>query len=112
MPDRGDRGDLGALLASLEAGMDVIRQPSHAAREVLAVTQDPECSAGELVRLISRNPTLAQALLRSANSAYYAAGTGRCATIGEAVRRIGTMGVYNVVLGNMLDGLLWRPGVA
>ncbi len=58
------------------------------------------------------DPGLSQGLLRYANSAFYATRGGRCVSLMNAVQRVGTTGVHNVVLRAMVDGLLCRPGGA
>jgi HD-like signal output (HDOD) protein len=88
----------------------VIRQPPLAAQRALAVTRDPNASGVEIVRLVGEDPTLTQAVLRHANSAFYATYSDPCVSLPEAVRRIGTAGVETVVLSAMVEGLLCRPG--
>ncbi len=100
---------LDALTASFEA---VVRQPPLAAQRALSVTRDPQANAGKLVGLVETDPGLSQGLLRYANSAFYATSGGRCVSLMNAVHRVGTTGVHNVVLRAMVDGLLCRPGGA
>ncbi|MEP7383486.1 MAG: HDOD domain-containing protein [Gemmatimonadota bacterium] len=100
---------LDALLESFDA---VVRQPPLAAQRALAVTRDTTAPTTRLVSLVEGDPGLGQALLRYANSAYYATGGGRVVSLHGAVQRVGTAGVHNVVLKTMVDGILCRPGSA
>jgi len=100
---------LDALMSEFTA---VVRQPPLAAQRALAVTQDINAPATKLVGLVEGDPGLGQALLRYANSAYYATGGGRVVSLMGAVQRVGTSGVHNVVLGAMVGGILCRPGSA
>lgn len=100
---------LDAISGSFEA---VVRQPPLAAQRALTVTRDPRSSAARLVDLVETDPGLSQGLLRYANSAYYASSGGRCVSLMNAVHRVGTTGVHNVVLRAMVDGILCRPGGA
>lgn len=100
---------LDALLESFDA---VVRQPPLAAQRALSVTRDTSAPTSRLVSLVEGDPGLGQALLRYANSAYYATGGGRVVSLHGAVQRVGTSGVHNVVLKTMVDGLLCRPGSA
>ena len=100
---------LDSLVATFEA---VVRQPPLAAQRALALSRDPNAPAHRLVSLVEGDPGLGQALLRYANSAYYATGGGRVVSLHGAVQRVGTSGVHNVVLKTMVDGMLCRPGSA
>lgn len=100
---------LDALLESFEA---VVRQPPLAAQRALSVTRDVNAPTSKLVTLVESDPGLGQALLRYANSAYYATAGGRVVSLHGAVQRVGTSGVHNVVLRTMVDGMLCRPGNA
>jgi HD-like signal output (HDOD) protein len=86
-----------------------IRQAPAAAQRVLAKTRNPDIGLAELVRVIEEDPTLGQALLRYANSAYYSTGSV-VVSLRKAAQQVGTSGVHNVVLGVMMDGMLCRPG--
>jgi HD-like signal output (HDOD) protein len=95
----------------LTAPADVIRQPPTAAQEALTAASDPQFAPARLVRLAEASPAIAQALLRSANSAQHAAAGAACVSLADAVRRLGAQGVADAVLCTMVDGLLCRPGV-
>lgn len=86
-----------------------IKQAPQAAQRALAKTRNPDIGMAELVRVVEEDPTLGQALLRYANSAYYATGS-TVVSLRHAAQRVGASGVHNVVLGVMLEGMLCRPG--
>ncbi len=86
-----------------------IRQAPAAAQRALAKTRNPDIGIAQLVQVVEEDPTLGQALLRYANSAYYATG-GVVVSLRQAAQRVGTSGVHNVVLGVMLEGMLCKPG--
>jgi HD-like signal output (HDOD) protein len=90
----------------------LVRQPPVAAQRALALTRDTDTSVSKLVALVERDPTLGQALLRYANSAYYATDGGPCTSFAAAIQRVGMGGVHNVVLGALLNVLMCRPGGA
>jgi HD-like signal output (HDOD) protein len=86
-----------------------IKQAPQAAQRALAKTRNPEIGMAELVRVVEEDPTLGQALLRYANSAYYNTGAA-VVSLRHAAQRVGSSGVHNVVLGVMLEGMLCKPG--
>lgn len=86
-----------------------IKQAPQAAQRALAKTRNPDIGMAELVRVVEEDPTLGQALLRYANSAYYNTGAS-VVSLRHAAQRVGSSGVHNVVLGVMLEGMLCKPG--
>lgn len=86
-----------------------LKQAPQAAQRALAKTRNPDIGLAELVKVVEEDPTLGQALLRYANSAYYATG-GTVVSLRHAAQRVGSSGVHNVVLGVMLEGMLCKPG--
>lgn len=92
-----------------DASGTAIKQAPAAAQRALAKTRNPDIGIAQLVQVIEADPTLGQALLSYANSAYYSTGTV-VLSLRQAGQRVGTTGVHNVVLGVMLDGMLCRPG--
>lgn len=86
-----------------------IRQAPAAAQRALAKTRNPDIGIAQLVQVIEEDPTLGQALLSYANSAYYSTGSV-VMSLRQAGQRVGSTGVHNVVLSVMLDGMLCRPG--
>lgn len=105
------RTDAPRLLRSLlEEGETAIRQPPIAAQRALLVCRNSNSSVGELVALFDHDPGLAQALLKHANSSFYARGDDPCVALAAAVQRVGMQGVESVLLANMVQGMLCRPG--
>jgi HD-like signal output (HDOD) protein len=92
-----------------EAQTSSIKQAPQAAQRALAKTRNPDIGMAELVRVVEEDPTLGQALLRYANSAYYNTGAA-VVSLRYAAQRVGSSGVHNVVLGVMLEGMLCKPG--
>jgi putative nucleotidyltransferase with HDIG domain len=111
--DRSQLGDGPAIVAALrdpEGG--VIRQIPFAAQQALVVSRNPASSVGDLVKLFERDPTLAQSLLKTANSAWYRGNDEAVVSIAAAVQRIGFKAVENVLLSSIVGGMLCRPGGA
>jgi HD-like signal output (HDOD) protein len=97
------------LRALRDTSPTTIRQAPAAAQRALARTKNPDIGLGQLVQVVEEDPTLGQALLRYANSAYYSTGSV-VVSLRQAAQRVGASGVHNVVLGVMLEGMLCRPG--
>lgn len=97
------------LRALRDTSPTTIRQAPAAAQRALARTKNPDIGLGQLVQVVEEDPTLGQALLRYANSAYYSTGSV-IVSLRQAAQRVGASGVHNVVLGVMLEGMLCRPG--
>lgn len=94
-----------------DAPLDSVRQLPAAAHEALTLCDDPSAGVAELTRLCGTDPTLAQALLRHANSAWYArAGRAPAVALREAIDRVGIGGVRGVLLDVVVHGLLCQPG--
>lgn len=111
--DPSQLGDGPAIVTSLqdpEGG--VIRQIPFAAQQALAVSRNPMSSVGDLVKLFERDPTLAQSLLKTANSAWYQRKDEAVVSIAAGVQRIGLQAVENVLLTSIVGGMLCRPGGA
>jgi HD-like signal output (HDOD) protein len=108
------RGDAPALFDRLaKSGEKTVRQPPAAAQRALDMMRRPDVPIPDLVRLVEQDPSLAQALLRHANSALYAsAAGGQVVSLADAIRRVGTQGLRSVVLSSMVEGMLCRPGAA
>lgn len=103
-------GDTVRFLHDIKASpASSIKQAPQAAQRALARTRNPDIGTAELVRVVEEDPTLGQALLRYANSAYYSTG-GTVLSLRHAAQRVGSSGVHNVVLGVMLEGMLCKPG--
>lgn len=67
------------------------------ATRVIEMTADPDTPAAQLVRIVSKDPVIASRLLAMANSAYCAP-MGEISTVTQAVVRIGTGAVRNLVV--------------
>jgi HD-like signal output (HDOD) protein len=110
LPVNDRNGDTARFLATVrDTSVASIRPAPAAAQRALARTRNPDIGINQLVQVVEEDPTLGQALLRYANSAYYATGT-IVVSLRHAAQRVGASGVHNVVLGVMLDGMLCRPG--
>lgn len=113
LSDAERSGDAPRFLAEVgESLTAIIRQPPLAAQRALDLTRQPGVPLTNLVRCVERDPTLVQALLRFANSAHYAMPGAPCVALTQAVQRVGISGVHSVVLGQIAQGLLCRPGAA
>ena len=110
--DGGYRAGLVALTAAvLGAPADSVRQLPSAAREALAVCDDSRAGAAELARVCEGDLAVARALLREANSIFYARpGQTAVASLREAIDRVGTGGVRNVLVDVTISALLCVPG--
>ena len=75
------------------------------ASEIMILALDPDVSVTQLARVTSRDQVLAARMLRLANSAYCAP-LQEITTIGEAVVRLGTASVRNVVLATCMASRL------
>lgn len=103
--------DAAALIDMLRDGPDtVIRQLPAAARDTIALVDDPSMSRSRLAEVLGRDPALVQGLLRAANSAAFGAGRDSVLSVGQALDRIGVTGTRAVVLASCVDGLLSHPG--
>lgn len=110
-PVAAQQPDAAALVQLLRDGPDaVIRQLPTAARQALAFCEDASLSRSQLGTKLGNDPALVQGLLRTANSAAFAAGRGAVLGIDQALDRIGVTGTRAVVLASCVDGLLSHPG--
>jgi HD-like signal output (HDOD) protein len=110
-PEAAQQPDAAALLQLLSEGPDlVVRQIPAAAREALTLVDDTSLSRSQLATRLGSDPALVQSLLRTANSAAFAAGRGEVLGIAQALERIGVTGTRAVVLASCVDGLLSHPG--
>ncbi|MDX2192226.1 MAG: HDOD domain-containing protein [Gemmatimonadales bacterium] len=101
--------DVAALAVAIGAApVEQIRQFPAAAQRALVLTEREDVAVAEIVALCEGDPALAQAVLRQASSALY--GGAPCASLREAVLRLGAGGTRNAVLQVVVSGLLCRPG--
>lgn len=109
----GVEPDLVSLLERLGGGeiAETIPQIPAAAQRALSLTLDLETPTHELVSVFEGDPSLTQALLKSANSVYYGASES-CSSIRNGIVRLGRKALRNVLLTQVLTGLVCRPGRA
>jgi HD-like signal output (HDOD) protein len=98
--------------ALITADESIIHQPAGAAQEALGLVRDPNSSTDQVVKLFERDPALTQSLLHQANSIFYRRDGEPCASIRQAVLRIGARGVESVVTTSMVEAMLCKPGSA
>lgn len=111
-PVTGENSDAQDVLNSVTSStLDNVRQPPAAAQAVLSLCQRRHYSLLDLTELIERDPALSAALLRHANSAWYATPGGQPVVgLRPAVHRVGTEGVHAAVMSRIIEGILSRPG--
>ncbi len=80
------------------------------ASDIMVLALDPDVSVAQLVHVTSRDQVLAARMLRLANSAYCGA-MQEITTINEAVVRLGTASVRNVVLATCMASRLQQGAV-
>jgi len=88
----------------------VVRQTPGAALEALALARDPDTPLHQLSAVFEKDPMLAQALLRLANSAWHRREGDMLTSLPLAVQRIGQRGVQGVLAGSLIQQALCRPG--
>jgi len=84
------------LLAELKTFAEVPLLPP-VAREVMTLTNNPSLPVNRVVQVLGRDPVLAAQLLKAANSPLYG-GNRRIAGLSEALLRIGTRGLRQLLL--------------
>ena len=80
------------------------------ASDIMVLALDPDVSVAQLVHVTSRDQVLAARMLRLANSAYCGA-MEEITTINDAVVRLGTASVRNVVLATCMASRLQQGAV-
>lgn len=102
--------DVPRVLAAVARPGALIRRPPAAAQQVLALCRR-SYGLDEMKGLFERDPAMSQALLRHANSAWYA-GLSADPLLGlkAAIQRVGSKGVNATVMHHLLQGELSRPG--
>jgi len=94
---------------------DIVREVRHlpSAPKVLprlkVLLCDGNSSMDEIVALVRLDPGIAARVLQLANSAYYGQGALRCATVDEAVNRVGYGQVFELVSFAVASQVLVRP---
>jgi putative nucleotidyltransferase with HDIG domain len=115
--DRATREELqsdGPKIASHICSQDsnLVRQPPTAVQEALRVARNPMSSYGQVLELFERDPALAPALLKHANSAFYRREGPPIVSLHDAAHRVGMTGIDAVLTSAMVGGLLCKPGGA
>ena len=99
------------MVESLKLGATAsVRQLPAAAQRALEVSHNPNSTIQDIVDLFENDPTLTQALLKRANSAWYRRQGVSLESIFPAVRRIGAKAVETLLIEKVLRGLVGRPG--
>lgn len=103
--------DARALVELLESGPDeLIRQLPVSAREALVMCDDPKLPRSRLVSQLTRDPSLMQAMLRTANSATFSGGREPVLGMEAALDRIGVGNARAVLTASCASSLLSLPG--
>lgn len=79
-----------------------------AASKVIGLLQDPEVEINELMKTIEYDPGLTSNVLRLANSAYFA-GPRTISTLREAIMRLGTNRIFQLVITSAIVPLARQP---
>jgi HD-like signal output (HDOD) protein len=83
--------------------------PAHA-MEIARLALDPEIAASRLVPIVAKDPVLATQVIRLANSAFSASAV-EITGLNEAVIRVGTHAVRNVVIASCLSARVVDPQI-
>ena len=103
--------DARALVDLLESGPDeLIRQLPASAREALAMCDDPHLPRSRLVSQLARDPSLMEAILRTANSSAFSGGREPVLGMEAALDRIGVGNARGVLTASCASNLLSLPG--
>jgi putative nucleotidyltransferase with HDIG domain len=87
-------------MQKLDEYLDKVKQLPPAPRivpQLLTLLSQPNTESGKVVDLISHDPSLTTAVLRTCNSAFFAGAT-QVSTLPDAVTRVGYQTVYNLVV--------------
>ena len=87
-----------------------LRRPPAAAQRAMSACRQTDVSAETLVELLEADPTLTQAILARANSAYYSRGGPRCLALKDAILRQGRQSVHSVLLEQAMNTLVFTGG--
>ncbi|WP_162178009.1 HDOD domain-containing protein [Sphaerotilus natans] len=103
--------DARALVDLLDSGPDdLIRQLPASAREALALCDDTNLPRSRLVSQLSRDPSLMEAILRTANSSAFSSGREPVLGMEAALDRIGVGNARGVITSSCASNLLSLPG--
>ena len=106
-PNRVDWIRSGEWLESQDITLPML--PARAT-EVMNLAMDPEVSAGRIATVVSKDQVLATLVLRLANSAFSAPASD-ITNVSDAVVRVGTRAVRNVVVASCLASRLKDPQI-
>ena len=95
---------LGQLTANPEGRL---RRPPTAAQRAMTACRREDVGIDALVELLERDPSLTQAILARANSAYYSRGGGPCLMLPDAILRQGRQSVHSVLLEQTIGSLIY-----
>jgi len=95
---------LGQLTANPEGRL---RRPPTAAQRAMNACRQEDVGINSLVDLLERDPSLTQAILARANSAYYSRGGGPCLMLPDAILRQGRQSVHSVLLEQTISSLIF-----
>ena len=105
--------DVRALLHRLAHAEDrTLRPIPTAAQRALRLARHPLANLQDVAEAFERDPSLAEGLLRMANSAWYRIGTSEVDSLHDALQRTGSAGAETVIMKHSLQGTLCRPGGA
>ncbi|MBK8973210.1 MAG: HDOD domain-containing protein [Hahellaceae bacterium] len=81
------------------------------AHKVIQITNDPDSDASQLMKVIQADQALAAKIMRTANSAAYAA-TASIVSLQQAIARLGMNSIRNIALASSLNARMFKaPGL-
>jgi HD-like signal output (HDOD) protein len=89
-----------------------LRPIPTAAQRALRLARHPLSNLQDVAEAFERDPSLAEGLMRMANSAWYRVGDTEVDSLHEALKRTGSSGAEAVILKHSLHRTLCRPGGA
>lgn len=89
-----------------------IRPIPTAAKRAMSLARDPLANLQDVAEAFERDPSLAEGLLKLANSAWYRVSDTTVESLREALHRTGSAGAESVILRHTLQWTLCRPGGA
>ena len=84
-----------------------LRRPPAATQRAMSACRREDVSVETLVGFLEQDPSLTQAILARANSAYYSRGGPRCLALGDAIVRQGRQSVHSVLLEQAINSLVF-----
>lgn len=113
LPRHADHGAVERLLDQAQHSEEAtIRPIPTAAKRAMALARNPQSNLNEVAEAFERDPSLAEGLLRLANSAWYRGGDDQVDSLRQALQRTGSSGAEIVIMENALKSTLCRPGGA